>query len=90
VTVIAPTGWPAEYVTLYAPAARVCNGRWYDAWQPCPPASIVIFDQDSTDADRYGQTIDRVVQAGASDDAVTRYWYVSGAGLPDPSLLLKP
>jgi hypothetical protein len=90
VTVIAPIGFPGEYATLFAPNARVCNGRWYDAWQSCPPAQFLIFDQDPTDADRYGQLTDHVVLPGASDDSVTRYWYVSGPGLADPSLLLGP
>lgn len=89
VTVLAPVGYPGEYATLYAPRAPLCNGRWYDSWSACPPARLIIFDNDQQDALQYGRLSGRPVHSGPSDDQTTRFWYVEGTKLPDPAHLLS-
>lgn len=89
VTVIGPSGWAGEFVTLFAPRARLCTGRWDTTWNACPPARIIIFDHDQTDARHYAALTHRSVHAGPSDDAITRFWYVEGQNLPDPKRVLR-
>jgi hypothetical protein len=88
VTVIGPYGWPVEYPTLYAPSASICDGRWDNTWSRCPPARIVIFDNDPLDAQRYAAVAHVPVHAGQSDDAIVRYWYAEGQRLPDPARII--
>lgn len=89
VTVVAPAGWPVEYNGLFAPAALLCTGRWNATWTACPPARVVIFDNDQTEAYRYGQVTRLPVHEGQPDyDGVVRYWYVEGQRLPDPARVL--
>jgi hypothetical protein len=65
VTVVGPYGWPVEYPTLYAPAARICDGRWANTWNRCPTAQIVIFDNDPLDAQRYAAVAHVPVHGGS-------------------------
>ena len=89
VTVVAPNAWPVEYNALFAPKAIICTGRWNDTWSTCPPARIVIFDNDQSEANRYGQATRLAVHNGQSDaDGVVRFWYVEGERLPDPARVL--
>jgi Dolichyl-phosphate-mannose-protein mannosyltransferase len=88
VTVVGPYGWPGEYPVLYAPAARICAGRWYSAWSRCPPARIIIFDNDSLDAYRYAAVAHVPSHVGQSDDKTLRYWYAEGQHLPDPARVI--
>ena len=88
VTVVGPYGWPGEYPALYAPAARICTGRWDSAWSRCPPARIIIFDNDSLDAYRYAVVAHVPIHAGQSDDETVRYWYAEGQHLPDPARII--
>jgi hypothetical protein len=85
VTVIGPYGWAVEFPTLYAPAARICQGRWGTTWNRCPAARIVIFDNDPLDAQRYAAATRVPVQPGQSEDGIVRYWYAEGQPLPDPA-----
>ena len=88
VTGIGPVGWAGEFVTLFAPEATVCNGRWYDTWSRCPPAQIIVFDQDEQDMRRYQRSTRLSVRAGASFEGAPSFWYVQGRELPDPATVL--
>jgi Dolichyl-phosphate-mannose-protein mannosyltransferase len=85
VTVVSPTGYPGEFARLYAPAARICMGRWNNTWTPCPPARIIIFDSAALEAQRYQAATHVPVRGVPSDDGVVRFWYAEGRHLPDPA-----
>lgn len=88
VTVVAPYAYPVEFQRLYAPAALVCNGLWDTTWMPCPPARVIIFDNDPDQAQRYAASVGQVSHGVASQDGITRFWYVQGQALPDPARAL--
>jgi len=89
VTVVGPAAWPPEYTALYAPTARICVGLWVTSWGICPPAQVVIFDMDRSDAQAYGARTHLRVVAGPSEDSTTRFWYADGHNLPDPARVLQ-
>lgn len=92
VTVVAPAYWPVEYNNLYAPRAMICSAVSGATWQACPPAHIVIFNNDQADADRYASATGLPVTPGASYGMPTLYWYVKNGDqdrpLPDPGHVL--
>jgi len=88
VTGVGPRGWPGEYVSLYAPSAQICQGRWSRAWQTCPPSHVIIFDSDEADARRYTAATHIATHPGPSDDTTVRFWYAEGTNLPDPAHVL--
>jgi hypothetical protein len=88
VTVVGPAGWPVEFITLYAPHALVCAGRWGDTWTVCPPPRLIIFDGDEPDALRYAAATGVSIHPGPSEDQTTRYWYAQRIHLPDPARVL--